>query len=275
METSRFNFAARSGMPFRGLAIAIATLLLAGCQESPATNGTPAGAAHATNETVAPGAAPAGAIPPARQSSEPQTADDVLKKMFEVYRECRSYRDTGVMKSAIRAPVAGNEKTENFTTCFKRPDRYRFTKSWMLDGKEEEQVIWRSGAEFQIRWNTRPNLKPADSLETAIGLGHPQSEITAAMLMADVKHSLAGDTVGHKLAGDDAIDGRACWQIDALTTKQQPAKFWIDKQSFLLRQFRHSRKAGEVLDERTITWQPEINVEIPDSALQLDPPAAK
>jgi hypothetical protein len=194
--------------------------------------------------------------------------------MFEVYRECRSYRDTGEMTSAIPGRPAAGQSIEEFTTVFARPARYRFTKSWHRYDKDEKQLVWRNGPEFQIRWNTRPDLKPAQSLEDAIGLGHPQSEITAAMLMADVKHSLAGDTVGHKLAGDEVIDGHACWVIEALTTKQQPAKFWIDKQSFLLRQFRHSRKAGVVMDERTITWKPEINVDIPDSALELNPPTA-
>jgi hypothetical protein len=271
---SRLNFVKRSGVAFRGLVIATATFLLAGCQESPATNGPPASAPRPANAIVATGSPPAADARPGNSSNEPQTADDVLKKMFEVYRECRSYRDTGVMTSAIQGPLAAGVKTEKFTTVFARPERYRFTKSWIKDEEEQEQLVWRNGPEFQIRWNTRPNLKPAESPEMAIGLGHPQSEITANMLMVDVKHSLALDSVGHKLAEDEAIDGHACWLIEARTTKQQPAKFWIDKKSFLLRQFKHSRKAGVVMDERTITWQPEVNVDIPDSALQLDPPTA-
>ena len=274
MDMSRINFVNRPGVPFRGLVIATATFLLAGCQEAPATNAIPASAPRPANETVATGSHPAADARSGNSSSEPQTADDVLKKMFEMYRGCRSYRDTGVMTSAIQGPLAAGEKTEKFTTVFARPARYRFTKSWVKDEEEQEQLVWRNGPEFQIRWNTRPNLKPAQSLEMALGLAHPQSEITAAMLMADVRHSLALDTVGHKLAGDEAIDGHSCWLIESLTTKQQPAKFWIEKQSFLLRQFKHSRKAGAVMDERTITWQPEVNVDIPDSALQLDPPTA-
>ncbi len=274
MDMSRFTFVNRSGVSFRGLVIATATFLSAGCQESPATNGSPASAPRPANETVATGSPPATDARPGNPSSEPQTADDVLKKMFEVYRECRSYRDTGVMTSAIQGPLAAGEKIEKFTTFFARTARYRFTKSWMNDDGEQEQLVWRDGPEFQIRWNTRPAMKPAQSLERAIGFGQPQSEIIAAMLMPDVQHSLALDTVGHKLAGDEDIDGHACWLIESLTTKQQPAKFWIDKHSFLLRQFKHSRKTGAIMDEKTITWQPQANVDIPDSALQLDPPTA-
>ena len=77
------------------------------------------------------------------ERSELRTADDVLKKTFEVYRECRSYGDTGVMTAAIQGPSQGGEKTEKFTAFFARPDRYRFTKSWVNDENEEEQLVWR------------------------------------------------------------------------------------------------------------------------------------
>jgi hypothetical protein len=176
------------------------------------------------------------------------------------------------MTTAIQGPFAAGEKTEKFTTCFARPARYRFTKSWTNSDGEQEQLVWRNASEFQIHWNTRPDLKPAQSLEAAIAHGHPQAEIIAAMLMADVHQLPSLDTVGHTLAGEEASDGHACWKIESLTTKQQPATFWIDKQSFLLRQFKIMRKSGPVMDERTITWQPEVNVDISNSALQLDPP---
>ena len=285
MKMSLFKFAGSSAILFRGLAIATATFLSAGCQDSPATNATPAATSQPANGTAAPvaqvapvaagatGAPPAARAVTANQSSEPRTADDVLMKMFQVYRDCRSYRDTGVMTSILQGPLASGEKTEKFTTLFMRPARFRFTKSWLGEGEEQEQLVWRNGSEFQIRWNTRPQMKAA-SLDDAIGHGRPQSYIIAALLMADVEqHSMMHDTVGHTLAGEEPIDEHPCWHIEAHDTKQQPARLWIDQQSLLLRQFRHSRKSGAVSDERTITWQPEVNVDIPDSALQLDPPS--
>jgi hypothetical protein len=275
MGMIRNSFVGTNSRQFLGLVMATAALLLAGCQESPSANGTAGGSTPATSGQAVSQTSPAGSGTPNDQTNEPQTADDVLKKMFEAYRECRSYRDTGVMVSAIQGPLASGEKTENSTTVFARPARYRFTKTWSNDDGDQEQLIWRNDAEFQIHWNTRPNLKPAQSLDEAFGLGHPQAELIASMLMSDVHHSPALDTVGHVLAGEETLDGHACWLIKALTTKQQSAQFWIDKQSFLLRQFKFKRQAGAISEERVLTWQPEVNVDIPNSALQLDPPAVK
>jgi len=273
VNLSCFNVTKGFNMSYPGLALLTAVVLLAGCQESPATNDAAPTAPQPATETVATSSPPATVDPPAIPKFVPRTADDVFSRMFGAYRNCRSYRDSGVMKRLFKSQLGSRETTERFTTAFSRPDRFRFTKSWTNDDGEREEIVWRNGPEFQYFWNGRPEMKPGESWDQVAQHGQPEGDIIAGLLMTGVKDSWLLNSVGHKLEGTEPIDGHECWRIEAMILNKHPGSFWVDQETYLLRQVQHRRNySGSATDETTITWQPEFDVDIPESELGLPAP---
>src|SRR5262249_45207002 len=87
---------------------------------------------------------PAGADEPKPDALK---AQDVLDRMAKAYAGCKSYRDTGVVKTVF-VEATGNRTVEKpFRTAFVRPDRFRFEYTEKRGGREDRYIVWRKGKE--------------------------------------------------------------------------------------------------------------------------------
>src|SRR5262245_30622258 len=68
-------------------------------------------------------------------------AQDVLDRMAKAYAGCKSYRDSGVVKTVF-IEATGNRTVEKpFTTAFVRPDRFRFEYKEEAGGQERRYIV--------------------------------------------------------------------------------------------------------------------------------------
>src|SRR5438477_379323 len=91
-------------------------------------------------------------LPLSADEPKPQAlkAQDVLDRMAKTYAGCKSYHDSGVVKTVF-VQANGNRTVEKpFTTAFVRPDRFRFEyKEKEGGGPERRYIVWRQGKEVQ------------------------------------------------------------------------------------------------------------------------------
>ena len=97
------------------------------------------------------------------------TAKKVVERMVKTYASCKTYRDSGIVRTVFIQ--AGRDRTEEkpFSTAFVRPDRFRFEyKEKKRDKKEYRYIIWRKGKDVQTWWDVTPGIKKPQSLRLAL-----------------------------------------------------------------------------------------------------------
>jgi hypothetical protein len=264
------------------------------------------------------------------------TAEQILAGMAAVYAGCRSYRDTGVVRTRFlaRPGLPESEEERPFGTAFVRPDRFRFHFARTHAGRTQagRYILQSSGGTVRTRtaragepnrarralWERHVAEQPGATVREwrgelgiyeeyeslALGVaaftgisGGASVRATALLLPGQVgRQRLAGLTELVRL--DDAdFDGAECYrlrgrppapsgpQVEAtrqvfreMTGMEPPTEFepvvlWIDRRTLLLRRIedRHRLPFGESV--QVTTYEPEVDVPIPDEGLAFDPPA--
>ena len=77
-----------------------------------------------------------------------------------------------------------------------------------------------------------------------------------------------------KRVEDPNIEKVDCFRVEG-TYSASPTTLWIDKKSFLLRRIDSKRKFDDFSTQETTTYEPVIDDEIPEKALEFDPPKGK
>ena len=106
-------------------------------------------------------------------SNEPKqdalTAEQVLDRTAKVYANCKSYRDSGSVKTVFIEAFGNRTVEKPFTTAFVRPDRFRFEyKQKKRIGQEFQYIVWRQKKDVQIWWDVKPGIEKRDSLRLAL-----------------------------------------------------------------------------------------------------------
>jgi len=222
-------------------------------------------------------------VPPVR-ADEPKPealkAEDVLGRMAKVYSGCKSYRDSGVVKTVF-VQANGNRTVEKpFTTVFLRPDRFRFEfKENNGRGQERRYIIWRKGKEVQTWWDIKPGVEKPESLNLALAGATGVSDLSAhtvpaLLLPKEVEGRRLMDMTEAKRIDDAKLDKVDCFRIEG-KFGGNPTTLWIDQKSFLVRQIDAQNKFDDFRTETTTTYDPAIDDEIPDKKLEFDPPTQK
>lgn len=217
-----------------------------------------------------------------RPGQEALTAKKILYQMGWTYESCKTYRDTGVLRSDSISPDGKQTvTTEPFSTVFVRPDRFRFEYLDKIGQKEERYLIWNEGKKVQRlaqSWDRGPRVEKAESLDDALGgstgvTGNPVFEVPVLLLsrMFQRRRSLMTLAKMKRLA-DGVLERADCFRI-AGDYLDSPVVIWIDKNTFLIRRIDSSLK-GNGFDpvEYTTTYEPSINQKIPDELLKFDLP---
>lgn len=181
--------------------------------------------------------------------SSPSPAD-ILAKCAEAYASCRTYQDTGEVRSVIiRGPRPWERHTQRkpFRTAFERPDRFFFEYHEMTLGPEEE---WHRGfvcsneASFVFWSSVWPRALPAPpDLQHALaafgGTSGGMSVFAAWLLMPTPEHNSLPTPATAELIGTELIDGHVCYRIRGARTRGPASDLWVGCEDHLVRREAH------------------------------------
>ncbi len=99
------------------------------------------------------------------------TAREILDRMEKTYGNCKSYSDSGVVKTVYISAEGKRTRERPFITAFVRPDRFRFEYRKDEEGdpkRETRYIVWRNGQEVETWWDVRPGFAKPESLNMAL-----------------------------------------------------------------------------------------------------------
>jgi len=206
------------------------------------------------------------------------SAKQILDRMAEVYADCKSYRDSGMVKTLF-IKAGGKETIEKpFTTAFVRPDRFRFEFE-QTGNPQSRYIVWSKGKDVQTWWDVKPGIKKTESLELALAgatgvSGSSAHTIPSLLLPKEVGGRRLTNVTDLKRGEDGKLEKIECFRIEG-KYGDHPITLWIEKESFLVRQIDKQVKFDNFRTEQTTTYDPTIDKEITDKMLEFDPPAQK
>jgi hypothetical protein len=240
-------------------------------------------------------------VAPARAQDQPAEGGEggpgavkILLTMKRVYASCRSYRDTGEVKTESRIEGGEFGGEQPFSTSFVRPGPFRFEFTDRgLGERSSVYIVWSDGAEVRSWWDAQPGVRRPTSLQEALdvasGISGGSSLRVPGMLLPGTVGSGPPLIDPERIA--DAVDGgSACYRIRGrdrvtpytftagamtVTVKDETVTFWIDRGSYLLRKVEDARTLDTYTSLITTTYEPEIDVDVPAGQLAFAPPQGR
>jgi hypothetical protein len=205
----------------------------------------------------------------------------ILLTMKKVYAGCRSYRDTGTVRTSSESEGSRFGGETPFKTAFIRPGpfRFEFTDSG-LGERSSKLVLWWNGAEVHSWWEAQPGERLSESLQQALdaaaGISGGASLRIPGLLLPAIVGSGAPRVAPERL-GDSSDRGVACLRIAGksratpytqttgpitVTVQDETVTLWIDRATFLLRRIEDVKTLSTYRMSRITTYTPELDVEI-------------
>ena len=206
------------------------------------------------------------------------SAEQILDRMVKAYTDCKTYQDSGVVKTVFIEANGTRTIEKPFATAMVRPDRFRF--EYKETGNQRDRyIIWSSGKDVKTWWGVKPGAKMSDSLDMALagatGVSGGSAHTIPALLLPDKVSGLQlTDITGPKRAEDGKLDNVECYRIEGKFL-DSPHTLWIDKTLYLVRRIDEQRTFDSFRTEDTTTYDPVIDAEIEDKMLEFAPPSRK
>jgi outer membrane lipoprotein-sorting protein len=251
----------------------------AGAQQRPADKSpTVATKDDGKAEKGDPKALPAKDDPPKAKADDP-SAKQIVDRMAKAYTDCKTYRDSGVVKTVFVEEGGNRTVTKPFTTAFVRPDRFRFEYTDTIGDQQMRYIISSNDKEVQTWWDVKPGIEKPESLNLALGTavgvsGYSSINISALLLPDKVSPRRLLMLTEAKRAEDGKLDKIECFRVEGKFSGN-PTILWIDKKSYLVRRIDEQAKFDNFRTEQTTTYDPIINEKVTDKMLKFDPPAPK
>ncbi len=194
-------------------------------------------------------------------------ADEILKKTQEAYANCKSYMDTGYVRTVF---MDKNGKETNirkliFSTSYVRPDKFRFEYGERIaDETQGVYIIWKNGEKLKTYWSLKGEQIP-ESLSMAIagatGVSGGSAHTIPRLLIAEVKGKLVTLVQNPVLLNESRDDnGVMCYLIKL----DKNRTIWIQKETFLISRIQEFSEFDTFNTKSVTAYNPEVNVNIPD-----------
>lgn len=215
----------------------------------------------------------------AKFSTDHLSAKEVLDRMANVYGTCRTYLDSGLVKTVFIEKGGNRTEEINFRTVFVRPDRFRYESWQTVHEREHHFIVWSQGKDTQTYWDMpKPNIQTTTlSRGVARGTGatNGSAHTVPSLLLPD---QLTGsrkltDLIDVTRGKNEILDGTDCIRIKGLYGENE-LTLWLDKTTLLVRRIYTEADRSRVgfRTQTTTTYNPMLNGTIPDELLQFDPP---
>jgi hypothetical protein len=207
-------------------------------------------------------------------------AGKILDRVAQAYAGCRTYRDTGVVRTVFIKGEQRRTTERRFRTAFVRPDRFRFEFSERTCCEDQGRyIISMNGPEILTWWEIKPGVEKPPSLVEALG--------AAAGVSAGSSRSIPGLLLPDELRGgrltamkdtallpDADLDGVRCLRVEGGWGKDRLI-LWIDSDTYLVRRIDLGHTFDDFRTETTTLYEPTIDQEIGEDALAFGAPLAK
>ena len=216
-------------------------------------------------------------LPGIQQDSRRLDVRTILERTARVYAECRTYRDSGVVKTLFIRGRGNRTVKKPFTTAFVRSDRFRYE---FLDRRGVEEfdryLVWRQGEVVRTWWDIQPGVEEPATLDQALSAARGvsgASSYTIPDLLLDLSAGFARvtDLGSAERKADDVLDGAHCFVVQG-GTLDEPMTLWIDQGTFLLRRIDERHTFADFRIEETTTYEPQLDGQVPEELLAFDPP---
>lgn len=208
------------------------------------------------------------------------SADQILGRVAEVYSQCRSYRDSGLVTTVFFSNWGKRTVEKPFKTAFVRPDRFRFEYS--ENGEPwDRYVIWRQGETVRTWWGIDPGVHDAPSLGAALaaatGVSSGSARRIPGLLLAE--RIEAGWDIRRlrnlKRLNDARLREADCILVQGEKGSDEPVTLWIAKKTFLIRRIDEANKFSDFRTEETTTYEPRIDTDVAPTLLDFGIPPTK
>jgi outer membrane lipoprotein-sorting protein len=222
---------------------------------------------------------PIAQLPPKRPTNDPEL-NAFLDKVVKVYADAKSYRDVGTVLRVTNSDGKTEENRRTFRTLYQRPDRFLLEIETPAQGeaKASREVFWtESGpSTLKVLSGEPPEVKETDMLN-GLSLTDPVAKIVPRLLIREI-------APGHRRTLDRMevpelskelvdVDGRPCHEF-AGTYDGADTRAYIDAETLVIRKVVQRASRQGTRAETTITYSPEIDVEIPAEDFAFKPPAS-
>jgi len=218
----------------------------------------------------------------ANLATDNATAKQIITQMAGAYGACKSYCDTGMVKTIFFTDDDTSIDKKPFTTAFVRPDRLRFEYSFThpIPGSQPKRhIVWAKGKDVRVWWDLEPGIQKKASLNVALGGATGASSGSAhtiPKLLMPEEIEGAGVAELHQLRrmADTLLEDVACYRIEGKhkASDGEPMTLWISKQTFLIHRIDSSYKFDDFRTEETTTYEPQVDVAIDESKLAFNAP---
>jgi hypothetical protein len=207
-------------------------------------------------------------------------AEEIIRRMAQVYAECRTYEDTGSVKTVFIEDDRRRTVIKPFSTAYVRPDRFRFE---FLDRQGEEEwdryIVHSDPTGTRTWWDVRPGVENEEDLSLAIagatGVSSGSAgEIATLLLPGAIWGCPVTALKGWKLLEERECDGGTCYRVEGGRQGEHPRVLWIGKNDLLLRKIEERTEFKDFRTEEVMAFSPVVNGEIDPRKLEFNPPAA-
>lgn len=206
------------------------------------------------------------------------SATQIVDRMVKAYTDCKSYRDSGIVKTVFVLKGGNTTVEKPFTTAFVRPDRFRFEYKEKIGDQQMRFIIWSNVKGVKTWWGLKPGIATPESLELALGGAAGVSSLSSLnipqLLMPEKMGWRRLALTSPKRAKDGKLGKVECFRVEG-KFGDNPITLWIDKKSYLVRRIDEQAKFDNFRTEQTTTYDPIIDGKITDKILEFDPPAPK
>lgn len=241
---------------------------------------------------------------PNASSSEEKalTARQILDRVDAAYASCKTYRDTGVVRTVYFTESIGKHVTEeHFATAFVRPERFRFqyferkerpkrTGPILFARKESvledspPYIVWRDGKDIRTWWHLHAGIEAERDLSFALagatGVSGGSAHTVPSLLMPTEISGRKLTALPNAVRVEDSLLGQtSCYRIDGTIAldrnenpKEQPTQIWIDRKTFLILRIDEQSQFDDFRTEETTTYEPAFDGEIPEELLAFGAP---
>lgn len=184
---------------------------------------------------------------------ETTSAAQVLAEADAAYQSLDTYKSQGNIISDIDMGTSKITTETSFTILLKKPDLYLVTWSQKIPGMPETQTgaVWNDGSQRYLYMSgihaycPMPDDASALGAATGISSGAAATVPFAFLKLPEMGENPFSRLDNPKIQGSEDINGEACHIVSGPSSISKEERFWISKESGLMRQCSRSLEAPD------------------------------
>lgn len=224
-------------------------------------------------------------VVPAQQTTA-LTGPQIFEQVKTNYAQCQSYLDTGQVETIFITEHGRRTEIRPFTTAFVRPTAFRFEfQSRRGEVEWTRYIVWQQGTAIKSLWTLDHREKEFNdlgfALAGAVGVSGGSAALVPPFLLPNtLRGGLLRVLTNVTLAGEETMDKRAAYKLEAQDVRGQTLTLWIDKARLVLLKLYQKQtidpaklpsggKGAPFETETTTTFSPVINDPVPAARLEF------